>query len=139
MAVLVTNESGSDYRFAGHSNQKIIVAGATQMLSDAEWDSVVAAKRGPGQLNPQDLPVSVVIPPITTTPAPPYALALLLDDTEAGGISYVGEADPGTATAAAAWRIKKLIETGPDVAVTWADGDSDFDNVWDNRASLSYS
>jgi len=54
-------------------------------------------------------------------------------------LSYVGEASPGTATSAAGWRVKRIDETGGDIVVEWADGDSDFDNVWDNRASLSYS
>jgi len=142
MAVLVKNESGQDYRFAGHSNEKLIVAGATVLVSDAEWDSVITGKRGAGQLSPQPLPVdaSVVIPPVTVDPAPPYALALELDDV--GGspyLTYVGEADPGTAPSAAAWRIKKLAETGPDVAVTWASGASTFTQIWDDRASLSYA
>ena len=55
---------------------------------------------------------------------------------------YRGEATPGTATSAATWRIRKLdIDNGSngDVATTWADGNADFDNVWDNRAILSYS
>jgi hypothetical protein len=136
MAVLVTNESGSDYRISGHSNQKLIPAGVTVLLSDAEWDTVITGKRGPGQLNPLPLPVDATV---TAEPGPPYALALLLDDTEAGGISYVGEALPGAATSAASWRVKRLTETGPDVAVQWADGNGNFDNVWDDRASLSYS
>jgi len=55
---------------------------------------------------------------------------------------YRGEATPGTATSAATWRIRKLdIDNGSngDVATTWADGNADFDNVWDDRAILSYS
>ncbi len=65
--------------------------------------------------------------------------ALQYDDTEAGGITYVGEALPGAVTSSAVWRIKRLTETGPDMVVEWADGDSDFNNIWDDRASLSYS
>lgn len=53
--------------------------------------------------------------------------------------SYLGEAAPGTATSAAAWRIKELTFTGDDVTILYADGNSSFDNVWDDRASLSYS
>lgn len=65
-------------------------------------------------------------------------LATQLDDV-GGGVTYVGEAVPGTATASALWRIKRIVETGPDIAIAWADGDSDQDNVWDDRVSLSYS
>lgn len=52
---------------------------------------------------------------------------------------YVGWAAAGTATSCALWRIKKIVISGEDITVTWADGDADFDNVWDDRASLSYS
>lgn len=52
--------------------------------------------------------------------------------------TYIGEAEPGTNLASALWRIKKVVETGPDIVITWADGDSDFDNVWDDRLSLTY-
>jgi hypothetical protein len=55
---------------------------------------------------------------------------------------YRGEAAPGTATSAALWRIRRLdIDNASkgDVATTWADGNANFDNVWDNRASLTYS
>ena len=60
-------------------------------------------------------------------------------DQVGGSITYLGEAQPGTITSAASWRIRKIVETGPDVAITWADGDEDFDNIWDDRLSLSYS
>ena len=63
--------------------------------------------------------------------------ALQLDSV--GATTYIGEAIPGTATSAALWRIKRMVETGPDLVITWADGNESFDNVWDNRASLSYS
>lgn len=53
---------------------------------------------------------------------------------------YVGEAAPGSATSAEAWRIRKLTYSGANLTdVEWADGDTDFNNIWDNRASLSYS
>jgi hypothetical protein len=53
---------------------------------------------------------------------------------------YKGEAEAGTSFSTAAWRIRRIVlsEDG-DVSETWADGDSNFDNVWDDRASLSYS
>jgi hypothetical protein len=63
--------------------------------------------------------------------------ALQLDEASAT-ITYVGEAVIGTATSSATWRIKKLNSTSG-LIITWADGNDSFDNVWDNRASLSYS
>jgi hypothetical protein len=54
--------------------------------------------------------------------------------------AYLGDAPVGTASSSAAWRIQKLaFTTGGSVTITWANGASTFANVWDNRASLSYS
>jgi hypothetical protein len=61
-----------------------------------------------------------------------------LDDV-GGGVTYVGLADPGSATSGALWQIKQITETGADIVVLFADGDSNFDKVWDDRLSLSYS
>ena len=55
---------------------------------------------------------------------------------------YIGRADPGSIESAAVWSISKsVIESGMDndTGQTWADGDSNFDNVWDDRLILSYS
>lgn len=53
-------------------------------------------------------------------------------------ITYIGEADPGSATSASTWRIKRL-DSSSGLVVTWANGTADFDKVWNNRASYSYS
>lgn len=53
-------------------------------------------------------------------------------------IQYVGSAAPGTPTSANTWRIQKIDSTTGTV-VTWADGNTNFDNIWDNRESLTYS
>ena len=65
-------------------------------------------------------------------------LAMRLDDTTTSNVTYLGWARPGTATNEAKWRIKKMDDSSG-LVVTWADGNTDFDNVWDNRASISYS
>lgn len=55
-------------------------------------------------------------------------------------LTYIGEALPGTANSAATWRIFRLDETNdPDLEIRWADGTADFDKVWDDRASYTYS
>jgi len=54
-----------------------------------------------------------------------------------GEVDYVGEAAIGTTTSAASWRIKKVDST-TGIIIQWA-GTGVFDQVWDNRASLSYS
>jgi len=60
-------------------------------------------------------------------------------DWAGDAVCYAGWAEPGTSGGSAGWRIKKIALSGDDVTVTWADGDADFDNVWDNRDSLDYS
>lgn len=63
------------------------------------------------------------------------AFTLRYDEGET--YTYVGEADPGIAEGSAAWRIKRL--TNADNTVLWAGGDTNFDKIWTNRASLTYS
>ncbi len=62
------------------------------------------------------------------------------DPNDNGATVYIGQAYAGTATSTAAWRIKRLTDTGTGfIEVNYADGNTNFDNIWDNRASLSYS
>ena len=67
------------------------------------------------------------------------ALAIIIDDTGAGGISYVGDAKPGSGQTTAVWRIKRLTENGDDLTVEFAEGNSKFDNIWTARTGLTYS
>jgi len=67
-----------------------------------------------------------------------------VDEENGGDVLYVGDALPGTITSSATWRIKRITFTvdgsgNTDSVTEWADGNSNRDNVWDNRASLSYS
>lgn len=59
-------------------------------------------------------------------------------DDAGGGVSYVGKAAIGSATLSAAWQIQRLTEVTGDLTIEWADGNANFDNIWDNRASLTY-
>lgn len=54
-----------------------------------------------------------------------------------GSYVYIGEATPGTLESAADWRIQRVdTSTGK---IHYADSNSEFDNVWDDRASLTYA
>lgn len=64
--------------------------------------------------------------------------AVRIDDYSDTNIQYVGKAEPGTATSAASWQIMKIDESTGTI-ITWADGDDNFDNIWDNRTSLTYN
>lgn len=58
----------------------------------------------------------------------------------ADGVQYIGYAQPNTATSEDAWAILRLTFVSDDVSeLLWAQGTSQFKNVWDNRAALSYS
>lgn len=67
--------------------------------------------------------------------SPTYATRL---DEASSTVTYVGKADTGSSNASAVWQIQK-VDTSSGLSITWADGDALFDNVWNNRASLSYS
>lgn len=70
-----------------------------------------------------------------------FGLTKRLDYTGGPGGSpvYVGWALPGTEESDTAWKIAKFEYSGTDlVSQIWADGDTKFDNVWANRASLVY-
>jgi hypothetical protein len=89
-------------------------------------------------------PAGVARDPRTDTVGTLQAVMGLLKirvDDAGSGITYVGEAQPGASLAAAVWRIKRITDSGSptDTDVDWADGDINFDNIWNNRASLSYS
>lgn len=63
---------------------------------------------------------------------------VIREDTGNPNITYIGNAAIGSNTNAAVWQIKRLdAATGLDKK--WADGNDSFDNVFDNRESLSYS
>lgn len=64
-----------------------------------------------------------------------------IDDTTTANVVYIGKAElTGAAilTSGAVWQIKKLDTSSLALDKKWADGDSSYNNVWDNRASLTY-
>lgn len=67
-------------------------------------------------------------------------LTQAFDFDGSGNLIYHGEAPMGTSKATAGWRIQKFTYSGDNMTdAQFADGDRKFDNVWNNRASLSYS
>ena len=64
----------------------------------------------------------------------------IVDPTVFPEITYRGDALPGVLTSAASWRVTRLTaQSDGDLAIVFADGNDNFDNIWDNRLSLSYS
>lgn len=60
-------------------------------------------------------------------------------DQPGGGVIYIGDTKPGTATSSNLWRIKRIYESGTLISITFPNGDDGFNYAWDNRASYSYS
>jgi len=60
-------------------------------------------------------------------------------DEASSTITYYGFASPGTDTSNAKWRIIKKLVNGTVTSFLLADGNSEFDNIWDNRPGLNYS
>jgi len=58
--------------------------------------------------------------------------------TEDGDVTYVAIGAVGSAQASDVWQAMKIDQTTGAV-ITWADGDSDFDNVATDLSVLSYS
>ena len=54
-------------------------------------------------------------------------------------VCYEGWAEPGSLNSAPVWRIRKTTFVGDDSTEQWADGNDNYDNIWDSRASLTYS
>ena len=67
-------------------------------------------------------------------------LAATLDGDD-DHVEYVGYAEPGAASSAAKWQIRKITykeDTDTIVSVKYADGSAAFDKVWDDRATYTY-
>lgn len=76
-----------------------------------------------------------------TNPLPTEGVSkyILKMDQATDVILYVGEAVPGSLDTDAVWRIKKIDET-TGLSVLWANGNTNFDNRWDQRATvINYS
>ena len=54
-----------------------------------------------------------------------------------GTRTYIGNAAIGSPESASVWQIK-VLDT-PGLTKLWADGNDNFDNVWDDRATVTYS
>lgn len=66
---------------------------------------------------------------------------VLIDEVPASKFTYVGEAPPGTATTVSGWRIFRLDESSSgdeELIKLYANDSTAFDQVWDDRVSLSY-
>lgn len=63
---------------------------------------------------------------------------LAIKITENGTATYVAFAAPGSSQASPVWQCKKIDE-GSGLVITFADGDSNFDNIATDLTALTYS
>ncbi len=62
----------------------------------------------------------------------------LIDEVDAS-TTYQCSAEPGCLTSEAKWRIKKISKVGTVTTIKWADGNTEFDNIADDRLTLTYA
>jgi len=96
MPVVVRNELAEPWVFEGSRGSRQIAAGATAVISDEEWATVISAKRGPGGLHAISND-----PGSQTKTAFDYALVNGTYETV-----YLGEAAQSAADTDSVWTIK---------------------------------
>jgi len=71
--------------------------------------------------------------------SPVYTIAMAYDSSN--NLEYLGKAVSGASSSDASWQIKRFTYDSDNnlTDIQLADGNDDFDNVYDDRASLSYS
>ena len=63
----------------------------------------------------------------------------VIEEEVSNVLQYRGWADPGTLTSEPKWQIRRFQINSGLATWEWADGNDEGDNIWDDRASLSYS
>lgn len=63
---------------------------------------------------------------------------VLIDESNPN-IIYKGFASPAANPQEAVWAIQRISNTGDVCSYQWADGNKDFDNIWNNRTELLYA
>ena len=59
-------------------------------------------------------------------------------DEASASVTYLGFAAIGASEADAVWQIIRITVTGTITDIKWADSDNLYNNIWANRASLTY-
>lgn len=64
-----------------------------------------------------------------------------IDTVSTSGITYIGKAIPGSIVSNSVWQIQIIDEsqTPETTIILFADGNAEFNNIWDNRTTLNYS
>lgn len=83
--------------------------------------------------------VRAELTPDGSVPVAAKPLTSRVDTTSTAGMIYIGKAAIGSSESSAVWQISRINTNSIAADKRWADGNADFNNVWTNRGSLSYS
>ena len=75
---------------------------------------------------------------VSVVTQPDLQYAVNLDQADASTL-YIGMAPIGSPESEPVWQIRRMATSGTVSSIKWADGDQQFDNVWNNRASLTFA
>ncbi|MBF0175714.1 MAG: hypothetical protein HQL63_02525 [Magnetococcales bacterium] len=82
--------------------------------------------------------LAAIGPPLTTIGTEEYMDRLTTYDGD-NNPEYIGLAQPGSLTTESVWQIRKIGYTGGNpVSARFANGNAEFDKIWDDRSSYSY-
>jgi hypothetical protein len=131
---VVQVDNGATVLETGPDTAEVIVQETTEIIVD---------ELPANQVVVDDTEVTVIetlwVLPTETIPEEEQVYAKRTDFVN-DNLIYRGEAAVGTLDSQSAWRIRRLtIASDDDVTEEWANGNANFSNVWDNRASYSYS
>jgi hypothetical protein len=59
-------------------------------------------------------------------------------DVVSSAVTYVGEAKLGASESSAVWQILKIVKSGTVVSILSANSNLRFNNIWSDRATLTY-
>lgn len=127
------SRSGSKYTFPRDDNGVPFLGAASN--TDGTSPIVLEADSDTHELLVKDAGVIAALESISGSVNYSTRIA---EDSGNADITYIGNAALGASESDPVWQIKQLYSaTGLDK--TWCDGNDNFDNIWTNRESLSYS
>lgn len=121
---------------------------AVRLTDGAEWIKELKKQTAQTTQYMSDVSYSKNAAGLTINPATEETLsqilgkyAIQLDDVSTTNVTYVGKAAIGSAVGSAVWQVMKIDESGTPITlvITYADGNQNFDNIFSNRTSLTYS
>lgn len=128
MAIRVSRASAATVSFS--TPQEIVISHADDSIRLGDGSNLVTSTSQSGK---RGLDVYV------TNPSGASAGELVNIDESVSGTTYFGFAAIGSDNGDAVWKIKKMVLISGVSEIKYADGNEDYDNIWDNRASLTYS